>query len=95
MRILFSAVLAASFAAVSLPALAQTAAPTPAKQKACKTLKEDACGARTDCKWSAPTDQIGDQLDPAIRQVADGARNFIARGDGLDRVAEANPLHVA
>jgi hypothetical protein len=58
MRILFSAVLAASFAAVSLPALAQTApAPTPVKQKACKKLKDEAaCGPRTDCKWSAPTD---------------------------------------
>ena len=33
MRILFSAVLAASFAAVSLPALAQTAKPV--KEKAC------------------------------------------------------------
>ena len=36
MRILFSAVLAASFAAVSLPALAETAQPV--KEKACKTL---------------------------------------------------------
>ena len=39
MRILFSAVLAASFAAVSLPALAETAQPV--KEKACKTLKDE------------------------------------------------------
>jgi hypothetical protein len=55
MRILFSAVLAASFAAVSLPALAQTAKPV--KEKACKTFKDEtACKARTDCNWAAPTD---------------------------------------
>jgi hypothetical protein len=58
MRILFSAVLAASFAAVSLPALAQTAKPV--KEKACKTLKkEDACGARSDCSWSKQGDLKG------------------------------------
>jgi len=56
MRILFSAALAASFAAVSLPALAETAKPV--KEKACKTLKDEtACGARSDCKWSAPTEK--------------------------------------
>ena len=60
MRILFSAVLAASFAAGTLPALAQTAAPTPAKEKACKTLKkEEACGARSDCSWSKQGDPKG------------------------------------
>jgi hypothetical protein len=58
MRILFSAVLAASFAAVSLPALAETAKPV--KEKACKTLKkEDACGARSDCSWSKQGDPKG------------------------------------
>jgi hypothetical protein len=58
MRILFSAVLAASFAAVSLPAVAQTAAP--AKQPACKKLKKETdCGARTDCAWSKPGDAKG------------------------------------
>jgi hypothetical protein len=55
MRILLTAALAASFAAVSLPAVAETAKPV--KEKACKTLKDEtACGARSDCKWSAPTD---------------------------------------
>ncbi len=57
MRILFSAVLAASFAAVSLPALAQTApAPTPAKEKACKTFKDEASCQAPRCSWAAPTD---------------------------------------
>jgi hypothetical protein len=41
---------------VSLPALAETAKPV--KEKACKTLKDEtACGARSDCKWSAPTEK--------------------------------------
>ena len=58
MRILFSAVLAASFAAVSLPALAETAKPV--KEKACKTIKsEDACGKRSDCAWSPQGDAKG------------------------------------
>ena len=52
MRILFSAVLAASFAAASLPALAQTA--TPVKDKACKYLKDEgSCSPRKDCNWMA------------------------------------------
>jgi hypothetical protein len=59
MRILFSAVLAASFAAVSLPALAQTAAPAPAKQKACKTNKDEPSCTSAGCTWSKPNDPKG------------------------------------
>ena len=58
MRMLFSAVLAASFATVSLPALAETAQPV--KEKACKTNKDEtSCTGQTGCTWSKPGDAKG------------------------------------
>jgi hypothetical protein len=57
MRILFSAVLAASFAAVSLPALAETAKPV--AEKACKTFKKEGDCPAARCDWSTPGDAKG------------------------------------
>ena len=59
MRILLTAVIAASLAAGTLSAVAQTPA-APAKPKACKTLKDEtSCGAQTGCAWSKPGDAKG------------------------------------
>ncbi len=57
MRILFSAVLAATLAAGSAAALAETA--TPAKEKACKTFKKEGDCPADRCAWSKPGDSKG------------------------------------
>ena len=38
---------------------------------------------------------LGDEFDAAIGEIADGAGDFKAGGDGLGGVAEAHPLHAA
>ena len=57
MRILFSAVLAATLAAGSAAALAETAKPV--KEKACKTFKKEGDCPTPRCAWSTPGDAKG------------------------------------
>ena len=38
---------------------------------------------------------LGDEFDPAVRQIANGAADFKTGGDGFDGITKADALHAA